>query len=180
MQAAYRDLASPELWEDSLDRSRRRRALAAQGRKEMARKKQASAAVSAAMVMTQTAPAIALAGGGGASGPKVAQSSPANRAIDAAPGWDGQLLRLGSSGAEVARVQTAVGVQPDGVFGRQTDAAVRGYQQRNGLAVDGIVGPITWHSLFGGTTGASYGGGETRHRLPIPPAAGGGGGPRGA
>src|SRR5215212_6466871 len=135
MQAAYRDLASPELWEDSLDRSRRRRALAAQGRKEMARRKQASAAVSAAMVVTQTAPAIALAGGGGAGGPKVAQTSPANRAIDAAPGWDGQLLRLGSSGAEVARVQTAVGVQPDGVFGRQTDAAVRGYKQRNGLTI---------------------------------------------
>src|SRR5215212_4027133 len=167
MQAAYRDLASPELWEDSLDRSRRRRALAAQGRKEMARRKQASAAVSAAMVVTQTAPAIALAGGGGASGPKVAQSSPANRAIDAAPGWNGQLLRLGSSGAEVARVQTAVGVQPDGVFGRQTDAAVRGYQQRNGLAVDGIVGPITWRSLFGGTTGASYGGEAPRYGFTI-------------
>src|SRR5215212_900359 len=137
MQAAYRDLASPELWEDSLERSRRRRALAAQGRKEMARKKQASAAVSAAMVVTQTAPAIAMAGGGG--GPNVAQSSPANRAIDSAPGWSGELLRLGSSGPEVARVQTALGVQPDGVFGPQTDAIVRSYQSRNGLAVDGIV-----------------------------------------
>src|SRR3954471_22794290 len=105
MDVAYRDLASPELWEDSLERSRRRRVLAAQGRKEMARKKQASAAVSAAMVVTQAAPAVALAAAGGGGGPKVAQSSPANRAIDAAPGWHGQLLRLGSSGAEVARVQ---------------------------------------------------------------------------
>src|SRR5919202_1204761 len=123
MQAAYRDLAAPELWEDSLERSRRRRALAAQGRKEMARRKQASAAVSAAMVVTQTAPAIALAAAGGGGGPKVAQSSPANRAISS-PGWSGQLLRLGSSGPEVARVQTAVGVQPDGVFGPRTDSAV--------------------------------------------------------
>ena len=32
MQAPHRDLASPELWEVSLERSRRRRVLAAQGR----------------------------------------------------------------------------------------------------------------------------------------------------
>src|SRR3954451_11997784 len=149
MQASYRDLASTELWDESLDRSRRRRALAAQGRKEMARKKQASAAVSAAMVASQAAPAIALAAVGGGGGPKVAQSSPANRAIDTGTaGWSGELLRLGSSGPEVARVQTALGVQPDGVFGPQTDAIVRAYQERNGLAVDGIVGASTRASMF--------------------------------
>src|SRR5689334_3560883 len=116
MQALDRDLASRELWEDSLERSRRRRVLAAQGRREMARKKQASAAVSAAMVMTQAAPAFAAAaaGGGAGSGPKVAQSSPANRAI--APGAPGALLRLGSSGPEVARVQNSLGLAPDGYF----------------------------------------------------------------
>src|SRR3954465_6663084 len=116
MQASYRDLASPDLWEDSLERSRRRRVLAAQGRREMARKKQASAAVSAAMVMTQTAPAFAAAvGGGSGSGSNVAQASPANRAI--APGSPGHLLRLGSNGPDVARVQSALGIQTDGLFG---------------------------------------------------------------
>src|SRR3954447_25514906 len=107
MQASHRDLASPDLWEDSLERSRRRRVLAAQGRRETARKKQASAAVSAAMVMSQAAPAFAAAaaGGGSGSGRKVAQASPANRAI--APGAPGELLRLGSSGPDVARVQNS-------------------------------------------------------------------------
>src|SRR3954468_14354560 len=110
MHAPLRDLASVEVWEKSLERSRRRRVLAAQGRREMARKKQASAAVSAAMVMTQTAPAFAAAvGGGSGSGSKGAQSSPANRAI--APGTPGQLLRFGSNGPDVARVQSALGIQ---------------------------------------------------------------------
>ncbi len=64
MHAPLRDLASVEVWEKSLERSRRRRVLAAQGRREMARRKQASAAVSAAMVMSPTAAAFAAAGVG--------------------------------------------------------------------------------------------------------------------
>ena len=118
----------------------------------MARKKQASVAASAAMVVTQAAPAIAAAGvrGGGSN---VAQASPANRAI--APGAPAGTLRLGSTGPDVVRVQGALGIQPDGVFGPQTDQAVRIFQQRNGLAVDGIVGPRTWSVLFG-PTGASF------------------------
>ena len=35
----------------------------------------------------------------------------------------------------------------DGYFGVDTDANVRLYQGRNGLTVDGIVGPQTWRSL---------------------------------
>ena len=50
----------------------------------------------------------------------------------------------GSSGDLVAHVQRALGVTADGIFGPQTDAAVRAYQARAGLEVDGMVGPITW------------------------------------
>lgn len=49
-----------------------------------------------------------------------------------------RLVALGYSG---------VGI-PDGSFGPKTDAAVKLFQERNGLVVDGIVGPITWKRLF--------------------------------
>ncbi len=37
---------------------------------------------------------------------------------------------------------------PDGIFGKMTEAAVRRFQQNNGLEVDGYVGPKTWRKLF--------------------------------
>jgi peptidoglycan hydrolase-like protein with peptidoglycan-binding domain len=35
----------------------------------------------------------------------------------------------------------------DGIFGPKTDAAVRQMQGILGVAVDGIVGPMTWRAL---------------------------------
>ena len=46
-------------------------------------------------------------------------------------------------------VQRKVGVKADGMFGRDTDRAVRNYQKANGLAVDGCVGINTWKKILG-------------------------------
>lgn len=40
----------------------------------------------------------------------------------------------------------------DGIFGSDCDMAVRRYQRMNGLAVDGVVGPLTWKMLQGSTS----------------------------
>ena len=87
----------------------------------------------------------------------VAAESPANRAIEIREG--GLPLQVGSQGDLVAQVQRELHVDEDGIFGVQTDAAVRSYQQAKGLDVDGIVGLATWGSLFPGQT---QGGGGAR------------------
>jgi peptidoglycan hydrolase-like protein with peptidoglycan-binding domain len=53
------------------------------------------------------------------------------------------ILRIGSTGDAVALVQKKVSVEADGWFGPMTEAAVKAYQQANGLVPDGIVGPKT-------------------------------------
>ena len=56
-------------------------------------------------------------------------------------------------GSQIRRIQrrlVALGFGPidvDGVFGPQTDAAVRKLQQAKGLTVDGVVGPQTRAAL---------------------------------
>ena len=46
-------------------------------------------------------------------------------------------------------VQKAVGVKVDGKFGKDTQAAVKVYQQKNGLVADGCVGLNTWKKILG-------------------------------
>ena len=60
------------------------------------------------------------------------------------------MLKRGDRGPAVAAVQRALGIAADGVFGRQTRAAVRAFQAAHGLEVDGVVGPITRGALGGG------------------------------
>src|SRR5215216_3301425 len=158
MTNAHRDLATPELWTRSLERSRRRRALLPQARRENNRRKHLSAALATAVVAGPGAPIAAAQVASGDVSAAVAAESPANRAIEIRAG--GLPLRAGSQGDLVAHVQTKLGVASDGIFGPQTDAAVRKYQLSAGLDVDGIVGPNTWSSLFAkaGASGGAVGG----------------------
>ena len=56
-------------------------------------------------------------------------------------------LKQGSKGAEVKTLQTMLGITSDGIFGKNTKAAVIAYQKANGLVADGIVGAKTWAKL---------------------------------
>jgi peptidoglycan hydrolase-like protein with peptidoglycan-binding domain len=58
-------------------------------------------------------------------------------------------LRRGDKNNSVKLLQTKLGVEPLGTFGPKTDEAVRIFQKRNGLVVDGVVGSSTWEKLNG-------------------------------
>lgn len=63
------------------------------------------------------------------------------------------LSRRGSTGNEVIRIQKKLKTwgyykgSVDGIYGSQTEKAVRLFQQRNGLSVDGIAGPVTLRAM---------------------------------
>jgi putative chitinase len=58
------------------------------------------------------------------------------------------VLKKGSTGENVKRLQAELGLEDDGVFGPGTEAAVKKWQAANGLAADGIVGPKTLAKLL--------------------------------
>jgi len=65
----------------------------------------------------------------------------------------GRILGLGDSGDDVIQVQNQLAVlgyyggDIDGVYGSQTQDAVRAFQQDQGLDPDGIVGPLTYDRM---------------------------------
>jgi len=72
--------------------------------------------------------------------------------------WPGVYLRQGSTGGNVSTLQRLLNnarnnyaqlplLSVDGVFGVNTNNAVRLFQRAVGLTVDGIVGPATWNAL---------------------------------
>lgn len=75
------------------------------------------------------------------------------------PSYPGTPLRVGSTGPNVVIVQTelnrisqsypAIPKIPvvDGIYGRQTESAVRKFQEVFNLTPDGIVGKATWYAL---------------------------------
>ena len=58
------------------------------------------------------------------------------------------ILKLGSKGEDVKKLQSKLGITADGSFGLKTEQAVKDYQKSKGLTVDGIVGNKTWNLLF--------------------------------
>ncbi len=59
----------------------------------------------------------------------------------------------GSRGDDVKRLQMILNemgysLVGDGIFGSNTEAAVKGFQKNSRLEVDGIVGPLTWYVLM--------------------------------
>ncbi len=74
---------------------------------------------------------------------------------DAFPGTN---LQIGSRGSDVLKMQrylNAIGqyypsipqINEDGIFGYQTDQAVRAFQRLFSLQDDGIIGPATWNKI---------------------------------
>ena len=78
-------------------------------------------------------------------------------------------VSYGSQGDEVKELQKLLNqngysLDEDGIFGDNTQNAVKDYQQKNGLSVDGIVGNNTWGALTkasGGTSGGISTGTDT-------------------
>ena len=57
------------------------------------------------------------------------------------------VLTKGSRGDLVVRLQKALNLIPDGIFGKLTEEAVKAFQKANGLTPDGIVGEKTLAKL---------------------------------
>jgi peptidoglycan hydrolase-like protein with peptidoglycan-binding domain len=131
-----RNLASPDVWADSLSRSRTRRAAAFGAARKRLRTRGGAVSMIAAIAVMGSFAAFA--------------------------GAQTTLIKKGAEGNGVAAVQQALGVEADGVYGPVTKAAVTKYQKKQGLTVDGVVGPETLGSLgISGAkvTNASGGGG---------------------
>jgi hypothetical protein len=109
----------------SLRRSRARRAVAARLRARRRRTRGSGGALTAAVAA-------------------VALLAPLAVAQDASPT---AAPAAGSQGLSVAGIQRALGVPATGRYDAATRAAVRAFQRRSGLTVDGIVGPKTRRAL---------------------------------
>lgn len=57
------------------------------------------------------------------------------------------VLKKGDKGENVKALQKALGLTADGIFGTNTETAVKKYQKSKGLTVDGIVGSATLKAL---------------------------------
>lgn len=57
------------------------------------------------------------------------------------------LIKKGSKGAAVKELQKALGITADGIFGAHTEEVLKAFQEKEGLAPDGLAGPATFAAL---------------------------------
>ena len=188
---AARDLASVELWERSLARSRHRRRLAEIGRKARRRRKSVSLALSAALAAGPVLPS-GLAAAESSSGIAAAGGMDAGDGLAVSTASSRVVLELGSHGALVTALQRRLNdVLPfthlalDGIYGPVTRGAVVNFQRQHNLDATGAVDVGTWASMFnapvvvlnaandaGSGAGAGGSGAATRTSVSSVPASG--------
>jgi peptidoglycan hydrolase-like protein with peptidoglycan-binding domain len=139
-----RDLASTELWTDSLERSLRRRALAPIARKREARKKRTSLVAGAAVA---TAPMVPSLGAADAASSHATHDHGNSRRLED-QAHERILLRRGDTSPAVGELQRALNINVDDIFGPETEGAVRALQTRAKLPVTGKVDARTWLTVF--------------------------------
>ena len=59
------------------------------------------------------------------------------------------LLKVGSRGDDVKKLQEKLGLAADGAFGPGTEKAIKKWQIDHDLTPDGLVGEGTWNKMFG-------------------------------
>jgi peptidoglycan hydrolase-like protein with peptidoglycan-binding domain len=142
LHAEVRDLSARELWELSLGRSRaRRRSAELRFVPASSRAKRVSLGALAALTVGPTA---SIADGPAAATPATPVPEPPTTSEH------GLVLQFENEGRQVELLQRALGgIKVDGVFGPETEAAVRQFQTVRGMTVDGVAGPTTNAALRG-------------------------------
>jgi peptidoglycan hydrolase-like protein with peptidoglycan-binding domain len=143
---AERDLGSAALWQRSLHRSHRRRIRQRDARRNAPRQKGATLAAGAAILATPVLTPLTGAASASSARPGVTKVEVAKKA--AVSGEKTWLLSYGDTGEAVAAVQAQLRIPADGIFGPQTEGAVKTFQLNNGLAGTGIVDAKTWVEIF--------------------------------
>src|SRR5919202_1556361 len=127
----------------------------ARNRRRAPRRKGVTVAAGAAIFATPTLASVAGAPGSGSGGGAPHGASTAQIAsIVHGGGGRTRLLAYGDTGEAVLAVQHQLVLhgQPilqDGIFGPQTEGAVKAFQTARGLAPTGVVNAATWAALFG-------------------------------
>ncbi len=127
-----------------------------------------AAAVAAALLLSAQPPTAAA---------KKASASPSARDAPRARHADGAIVKRGDTGRLVKKVQRALGLKADGVYGIRTARAVDDFQARAGLHRSGRVDRSTWRALFrspvgSAGTGVEPGGAPPSEPAPAAPAPG--------